>query len=177
MRVRGAALTLALIVMWALAGPALAHDHEPPEPTLHAFGQSQEAGFVEIQWIWRTGPDTCVQANYIGTGVFPDPPIEAPFAPSEASIHVDLANPPTHVELFSWKRLDRHGAPQGRSTEHPVTLVPRTVKGTTVGWELRFTPPKRGQAYLQLFAVWPDQEGCGGDQFGIWRFHMLMEPP
>lgn len=175
MRARGSILTvLVLMVLGVLAttGIAFAHDHVVPEPTLHAAGQSQDAGFVEVQWIWATGPNTCVQLNAIGTGQFPDPPIVAPSGTKTAYIDLDTATAPVHVELHSWRKRDRNGSPAGETTDYAVTLSKR--KGTVRAY---FTPQKRGPAYLQLFAVWPDQENCGGEQWGIWRFSLEISAP
>lgn len=172
MRARGTVLIVLILCALALAAPASAHDHVVPEPTLHAAGQTQQAGFVEVQWIWRTGPDTCIQLNAIGDGRFPDPPLVAPAGTRRAYIDLDTATPPEHIELFSWRKIDRRGAPSGEAREHPVTLDQR--RATVRAY---FTPPSRGHAYLQLFALWPDQEGCGGEQWGIWRFHLVVEAP
>jgi hypothetical protein len=175
MRARGSMLTVLVLVLlgvFATSGIAFAHDHVVPEPTLHAAGQSQDAGFVEIQWIWRTGPNSCVQLNAIGTGQFPDPPIAAPAGTKTAYIDLDKADAPAHIELHSWAKRDRGGSPAGRTTDYEVTLSQR--KDTLRAY---FTPQKRGTAYLQLFAVWPDEEGCGGDQWGIWRFSLSVASP
>jgi hypothetical protein len=180
-RVRIGLLVLGAVGLVALPGVASAHDHELPEPVLHHAGQHQDAGFVEIQWVWATGPDTCIQGNFIGTGEFGDPPgrpVVVPFATPSVSIRIDgISHVPSQVELFSWRKLGRNGAPAGESTTHPVTVTPRVVRGEIVALDLSFTPPKRGHAYLQLFALWPDIEGCGGEEWGIWRFHLLAQNP
>lgn len=173
-------VVLVLLAAMGAAPAALAHDHEPPMPKLHAAGQSEDPGFVEIQWIWATGPNTCIQGNFIGTGTFGDRGrgITVPFGTSHAEIHVrDVVNPPVHVELYSWPKVDRRGAPAGERRDHAVTLSPRVVRGEVVGWAIEFSPHKRGKGYYQLFAVWPDAEGCGGEQFGIWRYRMDVAGP
>ncbi len=180
-RVRIAFLMVAALTVAALPGVASAHDHEPPEPVLHFAGQHQDAGFVEIQWVWRDSPETCIQANFIGTGQFGDPPgrpLVVPFATPKVSIRIaGISHGPSNVELYSWQKLARNGGPAGETRTHPVTVTPRVVGGEIVALDLSFTPPKRGQAYLQLFLVWPDIEGCGGDQFGIWRFNLFARNP
>jgi hypothetical protein len=172
MRARRTVLLLLILPLFAVPAPAFAHDHVVPEPTLHAAGQTQQAGFVEVQWIWQTGPNTCVQLNAIGDGRFPDPPIVAPAGTRRAYIDLDTATAPEHIEMYSWRKLDQRGAPAGETRAHPVTLD--GSKGTVRAY---FTPPKRGNAYLQMFALWPDQEGCGGEQWGIWRFSLRVEAP
>jgi hypothetical protein len=180
MRARFSVLSVIVLAALGVAPAALAHDHVPPQPTLHAAGQREDPGFVEIQWIWRDSPQTCIQANFIGTGTFGDRGrrIVAPFGTDHAEIHVnDVVNPPVHVELYSWPKTDRRGAPAGARRDHDVTLVPRVVRGEVIGWSIEFAPHRRGPGYYQLFAVWPDDEGCGGDQFGIWRYRLDVANP
>lgn len=181
MRGRLASLAVIVLAMFGAPAPAAsAHDHEPPMPTLHAAGQSEDPGFVEIQWAWRDSPDTCILANLIGTGTWGDRGrrIVAPFGTSHAEIHVDdVVAEPVHVELSSWPKTDRRGAPSGERRDHALTLRPRIVGGETVGWAIEFAPHRRGNGFYQLFALWEDTEGCGAEQWGIWRYRLDVAAP
>ena len=73
----------------------------------------------------------------------------------------------------AYPKVDEDDYPVGKPQVLRTTLDPVVRGGKTVAWDARFrvSQPSRDY-YLVTEGHWRDREGCGGDQYAFWSFHL-----
>jgi hypothetical protein len=164
-------LGLAGIVM--AQAPAEAHDHRIPATVLKKGAKELQAGtrVFESSWNAPAVGGGCVTQSAIYRTRFPE--ADSVPAGSGLSLRVSKAQRPDSFELAAYKALDENGEPAGEGRLLNRTLE-RVVKGgRTVAWDAVFSVKNPGRDYYLVGeGHWRDSEGCRGDQFAFWSFHV-----
>ena len=168
------AMALGLLGVLLLAsGQAYAHDHQVPDTVLKKGTKELQAGtrVFESSWNANAGGNGCVNESVIYRTRFPDTDTVA--AGAKLRVRVSKAQKPDSFEVAAYRALDEEGEPSGEARPLKRTLERVVVDGKTVGWDAVFSVKNPGRDYyLVSEGHWQDREGCGGDQFAFWSFHV-----
>jgi len=176
---RLAGLVLAAIAVPLVAGmlvsqdPAVAHDHRVPGTVLEKGARELQAGtrVFESSWNSPAGGGECVTQSAIYRTRFPQ--IDVVAAGSKLQAHIHKAQRPDSFRISAWRGLDRNGEPAGEGRPLGRTLERVVRKGKTVGWDAVFSVEEAGRDYYLVGeGHWQDRDGCPGDQFASWSFHV-----
>ena len=168
------AMSLGLFGVLLLAsGPAQAHDHRIPETVLKKGARELQTGtrVFESSWNAPAGANECVNQSVIYRTRFPE--TDAVAAGSKLRVRVSKAQKPDSFKIAAHRTLDKDGEPSGEARLLSRTLQRVVVDGKTVAWDAVFSVKNPGRDYyLVSEGHWQDREGCRGDQFAFWSFHV-----
>jgi hypothetical protein len=166
---------MAVAVVWALVahGPASAHDHQIPNTVLKKGAKELQAGtrVVESSWNRPSGNNECVNETAFYRTRFPETDRVA--AASKLRVRIFKSQRPDSFEIAAYRTVDENGAPsgQGRLLNRSLERVVRD--GKTVAWDAVFFVKRPDRDYYLISeGHWRDREGCGGDQYAFWSFHV-----
>lgn len=165
-------LTLASVVLVGQE-PAEAHDHRVPDTVLKKGARDLQAGrkVFESSWNQPAGNGDCVNQNIIYSGSFPE--VDRVSAKSKLRVRILKAQRPDTFGVVTHPKATQDGQPAGKGRVLPSTLRPVVEEGRTVAWDALFSVnlPNRDY-YLITEGHWQDTQGCVGDQFAFWSFHV-----
>ncbi len=176
-----AALALSFVgVVLVAQRPAEAHDHVVPETVLKKGTQHLQVGrkVIESSWNRPAGENECVNMNVIYTfelpgGKFNYPEVDRVAAGSELRVRILKSQRPDSFSVAAYPRIDEKGNPsgEGRRLERKLERVVRD--GKTVAWDAVFSVNRPSRDYYLITeGHWQDTQGCEGDQFAYWSFHV-----
>ena len=167
-----AALAVGIIGILAASAPAGAHDHQIPQTVLKKGARDLQAGTKVYESAWtRPSGNLCEHQSTFYKTRFPEK--DTVRAGSKLRVRISKSHRPDSFEVAAYRGLDENGEPAGEATLLKTTLE-RVVKGDkTVAWDAIFfvNEPARDY-YLVGEGHWREREGCGGDQFAFWGFHI-----
>lgn len=168
------AVALAGVVVGVQAPPAQAHDHLVPQTVLKKGARELQTGrrVVESSWSHPAGDNECVQESAIYTVGFRE--ADRVSVGSELRVRIFKKQRPDAFEVTAYKRVDQNGHPAGDGRPLGTSLVPVVEDGRRVAWDAVFhvNRPDRDY-YLITEGHWQDRQGCGGDQYAYWSFHVM----
>jgi hypothetical protein len=161
-RIVVASTVLGAVAVAALTAPAMAVDDGIPRTNLTVAGEKLRGGAWSTQESHATGPSLCVTGH--GDGV-PTVRRHERVNPGrrEATVAFLRSDRPSEVEITVYRHLDRYRTPTGKWSDKEVALDPIERNGRTVGWSASFSLKVEGRRYVESFAEWPDEDGCGED--------------
>ncbi|MGH3145307.1 MAG: hypothetical protein ACRDTR_05845 [Rubrobacter sp.] len=174
----GAVLLAAVVLALAsvvLVGqrPAEAHDHRVPDTVLKKGARDLQAGLKvnESSWNQPAGNGECVNQSVIYSGGFPE--VDRVSAGSKLRVRILKSQRPDTFEVVTYPKATRDAQPAGKGRVLPSTLRPVVEEERTVAWDalLSVNLPNRDY-YLITEGHWQDTQGCPGDQFAFWSFHV-----
>lgn len=173
-------LVLLVGVMLALVGvvlvsqrPAEAHDHRVPATVLKKGARDLQAGrrVNESSWDQPAGDNECVNQNAIYAPGFPE--VDRVAAGSRLRVRIFKIQRPDTFEVVAYPKADRDDQPAGQGRTLRSTLRPVIEDDRTVAWDAVFSVERPDRDYyLVTEGHWQDTQGCGGDQFAFWSFHV-----
>ncbi len=174
-----AALALVGVVLVAQR-PAEAHDHVVPETVLKKGTQNLQVGrkVIESSWNRPAGENECVNMNAIYTfelpgGKFNYPGVDRVAAGSELRVRILKIQRPDSFSVAAYPRIDERGNPSGEGRMLARTLERVVRDGKTVAWDAVFSVNRPSRDYYLITeGHWQDTQGCEGDQFAFWSFHV-----
>jgi hypothetical protein len=167
------AMSLGLLGVLLSSGQAQAHDHQIPDTVLKKGAKELQAGtrVFESSWNAPAGDNECVNENAIYRTRFPETDIVA--AGSKLRVRVSKAQKPDSFEIAAYRAVDKDGEPSGKARLLKRSLERVVVDGKTVAWDAVFAVKNPGRDYYLINeGHWRDREGCEGDQFAFWSFHV-----
>lgn len=168
------AMSLGLLGILLLAsGQAYAHDHQVPDTVLKKGAKELQTGtrVFESSWNATAGGNECVNESVIYRTRFPEADTVA--AGSKLRVRISKRQKPDSFEIAAYRALDEEGEPGGEARLLKRTLERVVVDGKTVAWEAVFSVKNPGRDYYLISeGHWQDREGCGGDQYAFWSFHV-----
>lgn len=168
------ALVAALVgVALAAQSPAFAHDHAMPKTALMKGKQELQRGFNvgEHSWNRPAGDGLCVNETAFYSYRFPRASEVAPGRPLR--VRISNAHRPDTFRLAAYRSVDGDNLPTGKARVLPRSLEPVFRNGEKVAWDAVFSAEQPGRHYyLVAEGHWEDREGCGGDQYAFWSFHV-----
>lgn len=168
-----AAVLLGLAGIVLAQAPAEAHDHRIPATVLKKGARELQAGTKVFESSWNApavGGGCVTQATIYRTR-FPE--ADSVPAGTELSVRVSKAQRPDSFEVVAYKALDENGEPAGDGRPLKRSLERVVRGGETVAWDAVFTVKNPGRDYyLVSEGHWQDSDGCRGDQFAFWSFHV-----
>ncbi len=176
-----AAVAVALVgVVLAAQRPAEAHDHVVPETVLKKGTQNLQVGrkVIESSWNRPAGENECVNVNAVYTfelpgGTFNYPEVDRVAAGSELRVRILKIQRPDSFSVTTYPKIDEHGNPSGEGRLLNRTLERVVVDGKTVAWDAVFSVKGASRDYYLISeGHWQDTQGCEGDQFAFWSFHV-----
>jgi hypothetical protein len=145
------------------AVPALGAEDGIPRTSLAVAGKTLRGGAWSTQESHPAGPNMCVTG--FGDGIpTVSRHVEVDAGRHEATVLFRRTDRPLRVDVTVYRRLDRYDTPTGRWREPDLTLEPVARDGRTIGWAASFSLRVRGRRYVDAFAKWPDEDGCGEDE-------------
>lgn len=163
---------LSSAAMFTIPAAAQASDHMPPRVTLHASGKVLKGSPWTFSWQRPALPTGCVAAHADGVPDYGGRGLSIGSGERVLNITLHKRQKPRRVHVQSWTQLDEDGSPAGRSRVLAYRLLGRG-SGEGRRWIVRL---RRlfisGDLYLDVYASWPETEGCGGIQSGNWDFHV-----
>jgi hypothetical protein len=168
-----ASMALGLLGILLASGAAQAHDHQIPNTVLKKGAKELQAGTLvkESSWNAPAGGNECVNESAIYRTRFPEADTVA--AGAKLRVRVSKAQRPDSFEIAAYRAVDENGEPSGEARLLGRTLERVVVDGKTVAWDAVFSVKNPGRDYyLVSEGHWQDREGCGGDQFAFWSFHV-----
>lgn len=173
----------ALVLVAALAGPAIAHHRRPPAARLSTGDTIQWGILGTYCWSYSDpgeGGGTGMCADTFG---YSWPRAKPAVAGARAKIRLRMAGCPSDGTLRWWSVVDPDGRPVGSGRE--LTFRKRPVKsaGEIVACRLVFRLPNHiGHFYMDAFLGWdrsypyPDG-GTGGGGDAQYDFHLKLRGP
>jgi hypothetical protein len=168
-----AAMTVGLFRVLLTQGAAEAHDHRIPDTVLKKGTKGLQAGLLvnESSWNRPSGDNECVNINTFYRTRFPE--LDRVAAGSKLRVRIFKAQRPDSFSVWAYEAVDENGEPVGEARVLKRTLERVVRDGKTVAWEAVFSGNRPKQDYyLVSGGLWQDREGCGGDQFAYWSFHL-----
>lgn len=168
-----AALAVGLMGILFASGPAGADDHLIPETVLKKGARELQAGtkVAESSWNEPAGDGLCVNENVVYRTRFPE--TDSVAAGSELRVRISKAQRPDSFGIAAYKAVDGNGAPVGEGRPLKRSLERVVRGGETVAWDALFSVNRPARDYYLISeGHWRDREGCGGDQFAFWSFHV-----
>ena len=172
-RVTLAAIMLGLIGAILAQAPAQAHDHRIPQTVLKKGARELQAGTKVFESSWNAPAvgGGCVTQSVIYRTRFPE--TDTVGAGSKLRVRVSKAQRPDSFQIVAWRGLDVNGEPAGEGQPLSRTLERVVRGGKTVAWDAEFSVEEAGRDYyLVSEGHWRDSQGCRGDQFAFWSFHV-----
>ena len=167
------AAVLAGIAAIAEAPPAQAHDHRIPSTVLKEGAQDLQEGLRVVESIWNYlvggGQCTTKQALY----VFRFPTVDRVAAGRRLRVRIFKGQRPDAYSVTAYRDVDEDNVPVGEGQALRRSLEPVVRGGTTVAWDARFSVGRPARHYyLVTQGHWRDRQGCRGDQYAFWSFHV-----
>jgi hypothetical protein len=145
-----------------LAAHALGGDDGIPQTELAIGGENLRGKAWSVEEGHATGPNEC--AGMHGDGI---PTIRRHVSVArgrhEATLLLRRSDRPAEVEVTVYRHLDRFSTPTGKWKEKATSLAAVESRGRTTGWIATFQLKVDGRRYVDAFAEWPDEDGCGED--------------
>ena len=165
------AMALGLLGVLLASGTARAHDHLVPDTVLKKGTRELQAGTKVYESVWiRPSSDLCEHQSTIYRTRFPE--TDTVRAGSKLRVRVFKAQRPDSFGV-AYRALDKEGEPSGEARLLSRSLERVVVDGKTVAWNAVFAVKNPGRNYYLISeGHWQDREGCGGDQFAFWSFHV-----
>ena len=166
---RGALLWAALLVQVGLWHPQVgrAHDHVPPRAVLHVDGHRQAGLRGTTLWSRADGANGCRGSESLSEWAFPHG-LGVSRGRVSAVIRFAKEQRPESLQISSWRHIDAHENPVGRSRRIGYEL--QAAGGGA--WMASLSPIVRRHLYVHVAARWRDVDGCGGPQDVEWTFHL-----
>lgn len=168
-----AAVAAGLLGVLLVSGAALAHDHRIPETVLKKGIRDLQAGtrVMESSWNRPSGDNECLNESIIYRTRFPE--VDRVTAGSKLRVRVSKAQRPDSFVVAAYRAVDENGQPVGEGRPLKRSLERVVRDGRTVAWDAVFSVHRPGRDYYLISeGHWKDREGCGGDQFAFWGFHV-----
>ena len=168
-----AAIVLGLFGVLIASGPVQAHDHRIPGTVLKKGARELQAGtrVFESSWNAPAVRGGCVTQSAIYRTRFPE--ADTVGAGGKLRVRVAKAQRPDSFEVAAYRALDENGEPAGEGQTLSRTLERVVRGGKTVAWDAVFSVKEAGRDYyLVSEGHWRDSQGCRGDQFAFWSFHV-----
>lgn len=168
-----AAMTVGLFWVLLAQGPAQAHDHRIPSTVLKKGAKELQAGTLvkESSWNRPSGDGLCENRSVIYRTRFPETDKVA--AGAKLRVRVFKAQRPDSFEIAAYRTVDENGDPSGEARLLRRSLERVVRDGKTVAWDAVFSASRPARDYyLVSEGHWKDREGCGGDQYAFWSFHV-----
>jgi len=163
----------ALVVAVVPAPTAYAHDHRVPKTVLMKANQDFQTGIkvMDYRWIYPSSGTIC--AFQQATLVTRFRTADTVAAGSKLRVRILKIQRPRSFDIVAYKRVNENEIPIGKGRALPVTLRRVLQDGQTVAWDAVFhTDRPNRDYYLISEGHWKDVEGCGGDQYAFWSFHV-----
>jgi hypothetical protein len=176
-----ALLVAAVVGAGVVAGTqalALAHDHRVPKTVLMEGHQELQAGIkvYEFKWIYPSTGTIC--AFQYATLVTRFRAADTVVAGSKLRVRILKTQRPRSFDILAYKRVNENEIPIGKGRALPVTLRRVLQEGETVAWDAVFRVDRPNRDYYLISeGHWKDVEGCGGDQYAYWSFHVQTGHP
>lgn len=168
-----AAMAAGLLGVLFVSGPVQAHDHRIPDTVLKKGTEKLQAGTLvnESSWNRPAGDGLCVNQSAIYRTRFPETDRVA--AGAKLRVRIFRAQRPDSFKIAAYPRLDGNGNPSGEARLLKRSLERVVSDGKMVAWDAVFSvkSPRRDY-YLISEGHWQDREGCPGDQYAFWSFHV-----
>jgi len=168
----GVALALVSVVLVSQR-PAEAHDHRVPDTVLKKGTRDLQAGrrVIDSSWNQPAGNNECVTQNAIYAPGFPE--VDRVAAGSRLRVRIFKVQRPDTFEVVAYARANRDGQPAGEGRTLRSTLRPVLEDDRTVAWDAVFFVDRPDRDYyLVTEGHWQDTQGCEGDQWAYWSFHV-----
>lgn len=168
-----AVVILGAIAVTVGAPPAEAHDHRIPKTVLKKGSQDLQTGFkvAESEWHYALGGGRCGGAHTDYAFRFPGADRVA--AKSALRVRIFKVQRPDSLKITAHRKVNEDDYPIGKPQVLKRTLSPVVRGGKTVAWDARFRVSQLSRDYyLVTEGHWRDREGCGGDQYAFWSFHV-----
>ena len=168
-----AAMAVGLFGVLLLAsGTARAHDHQIPNTVLKKGAKELQAGISVFESNWeRPSGDLCEHVSTFYRTRFPE--TDAVAAGSELRVRISKVQRPDSFVVAAYQTVDENGDPSGEARMLRRTLERVVKDGKTVAWDaVFFVNRKSRDYYLITEGHWQDREGCGGDQYAYWSYHV-----
>ena len=167
------AVALACVVAIAQAPPTQAHDHRMPKTVLKKGARELQAGLkvIDSNWSYPTVGNECVDVNT--TYIYRFPEVDRVAAGSKLRVRILKRQQPDSFMVTAYRRLNSNGIPSGEEHQLATSLKRVVHDGRTLAWDALFyvNRPDR-HYYLVTEGHWQDRQGCGGDQWAHWSFHV-----
>ena len=167
------AVALVGVTVAAQPPPALAHDHRIPKTVLQKGARELQVGLkvIDSNWAYPTSATECVDVNAIYAYRFPD--VDRVAAGSKLRARILKIQRPDSFVVTAYRKLDADGLPSGEGQRLRASLKRVVQDGQTVAWDaIFFVNGSDRDYYLITEGHWQDQQGCGGDQWAHWSFHV-----
>ena len=168
-----ASMALGLLGVLLAQGPARAHDdHLVPDTVLKKGAKELQAGTRVFESSWtRPSGDLCENESTIYRTRFPE--TDGVAAGSRLRVRISKAQRPDSFEIAAYRAVDSEGTPIGEGRMLNRTLDRVVRDGKTVAWDAVFSVNGPGRDYYLISeGHWQEREGCGGDQYAFWSFHV-----
>ncbi len=167
------AMVVGILGVLLVSGTAGAHDHGIPHTVLKKGDRGLQAGtrVMESSWNRPAGDGLCINEAVVYTTRFPETDSVAPG--SKLRVRISKAQRPDTFKISAYRTVDENGMPvgEGRLLERSLKRV--VSDGKTVAWSAVFSVNRPDRDYyLVSEGHWQDREGCGGDQYAFWSFHV-----
>ena len=171
----------ALALVAALFGVALAaqspafaqEDRATPKTALTKGKQELQRGLNVGEHSWNYPTDDGLCANEAAVYRYRFPKADGVAAGSELRVRIAKRHRPNSFRLAAYRGVDGDDLPTGKARVLPTSLEPVLRGGEMVAWDAVFSADRRGRHYyLVAEGHWQDREGCGGDQYAFWGFHI-----
>jgi len=168
-----AAVVLGLLGVLLASGAAQAHDHQIPNTVLKKGAKELQAGLLvnESSWNRSAGDGLCENQNTLYRTRFPETDKVA--AGAKLRVRILKVQRPDSFGIAAYRAVDENGDPSGEARLLKRSLERVIRDGRTVAWDAVFSVKNPGRDYyLVSEGHWQDREGCGGDQYAFWSFHV-----
>jgi hypothetical protein len=167
------AVTLVGVAATAQMPPAQAHDHRIPKTVLKKGARELQEGLkvIDSNWSHPTTGNECVDINSVYVYRFPEQDRVA--AGSKLRVRLLKSQKPDSFTVTAYPRLNSEGIPRGEARQLNTSLRGVVQDGQTVAWDaIFFVNGSDRHYYLITEGHWHDRQGCGGDQWAHWSFHV-----
>ena len=167
-----ASMALGLLGVLLAQGPARAHDHRIPATVLKKGARELQAGTRVFESSWtRPSGDLCEHQTTFYRTRFPE--TDGVAAGTRLRVRISKAQRPDSFEIAAYHALDETGEPSGEARPLSRRLERVVRDGKTLGWDTVFSVKDAGRDYYLITeGHWQEREGCGGDQYAFWSFHV-----
>jgi hypothetical protein len=167
------AVALVGVTVAAQPPPAQAHDHRIPKTVLQKGARELQVGLkvIDSNWSYRSSATECVDVS--ATYVYRFPEVDGVAAGSKLRARAHKSRRPDSFTVTAYHKLDANGLPSGEGQRLRSTLRPVVQDGRKVAWDAIFFVNGSGRHYYLIAeGHWQDRQGCGGDQWAHWSFHV-----
>ena len=167
-----ASMALGLLGVLLAQGPAQAHDHRIPATVLMKSARELQASTRVFESSWtRPSGDLCEHQTTFYRTRFPE--TDGVAAGTRLRVRISKAQRPDSFDIIAYHALDEAGEPSGEARPLGRSLERVVRDGKTVGWDAVFSVKDAGRDYYLISeGHWREREGCGGDQYAFWSFHV-----